>query len=323
MNNNSLIQFNLIEVIKIANKWKLKILAFAVAVAAITAVYAWLQKNNYESYANFYPANGIIGSRDNLFRTEFQDAIDQFGLENESDRIIAIGMSPTLMSGLITKFNLDKHYGIDLKNDPKASLKLFKKFAKNYRLSKGALGNIELVVIDVDMTLAADIAQAALVAIQDQFRSYYVKSGEGIAEAIKVRMQIMDTTIATLTDSLVNMREKYGIYEIISPSRKGDVHVNSTNARGIEEVQTVEEFKDKLVMDKAKYESLRNEFLTVQHKSIPFIHVIQYPSPSGKKVWPFRTLMVVGAGAVAVFVGLLLAVVITYYSKLKHLFVEA
>jgi hypothetical protein len=320
MNKDS-IKFDLVEVVRIALKWKWKILLFAFLVASIMAAYAYSLKNRYTSYANFYPANALIGSRDNLFRKEFQDAIDMFGLENEIDRIYTIGNSAPILSMLIEKYKLAEHYKIDVKNDTKGMLKVYKKFDKMYNVSKGAFGNIELNVTETDPQLGYEIAQSALEAIQDNFRSYYVNSSKGISDALNVRMLSMDSTIALLTDSLVNMRNKYGIFDIISPSRKSDVSVNSTNARGIEEIQTVEELKDKMVMEKANYAGIQNEFLTIQHKSIPFIHVVQYPTPSGKKDGPFRTLMVLGAGVTAVILGLLFALIVEYLGTIKHLFI--
>jgi hypothetical protein len=314
------IKFDLIEIIKIGIKWKKQILLLAIIISIIVSIYALILKNQYTSYSTFYPSNAVIGSRDNLFRVEHQDAIDQFGLENEVDRLYIIGNSSPLLSGLITKHKLDEHYEIDIKNDKKGPEKLFKKFAENYNVKKGAFGNLELTMTDNNTSLAAAVANDALIAIQDQFRSYYVKSAQGISEAMGVRMIYQDSMISKLTDSLVTMREKYNIYEILSPSRKSEISTNSKNARGIEEIQSVEEMKDRYVMDKAKYESIRNEFLTIQHKSIPYIQVIQYPEPSGKKEGPFRTLMVLGAFVGSVFLGLFAAVLITYFTKLKSIF---
>jgi hypothetical protein len=321
--DQSLIKFDLIEIVKIGLKWKKQILIFAIFASIIVAIYAMFLKNQFTSYSTFYPSNAIIGGRDNMFRETFQDAIDPFGLENEVDRLYIIGNSSPLISGLISKFHMEEHYKIDIVNDPKGNEKLFKKFAKNYKVSKGAYGNLELTMTDYDTKLAAAIANEALIALQDKFRSYFVNSSKGIAEAMNMRMKYQDSTIRILTDSLVIMREKFGIYDIISPGRKSEIHTTTKNARGLEEIQTVEELKDKYVIDKAKYESIRNEFLTIEHKSIPFLQIIQYPEPSGKKDGPFRTLMVLGTFAGCLFLGLLAAVLIEYFNQLKPLFNNA
>jgi hypothetical protein len=317
-NNN--IRFDLIEMVRIGLKWKKHIIGFAFLVAVATAIYMFTLKNIYSSYAVFYPAGALIGSRNNLFRTEHQDGVDMIGLDNEVDRLVAIGNSAPILSDLIKKYKMAEHYKIDIVHDAKGKQKVYKKFAKAFKVSKGANNNLELNMRDWDGDLAGNIANDALIAIQDNIRSYYTNSNNGIAIAMEKQMTMQDSAINTLTEKLVAVREKYGVYDIISPSRKIESTVQSRNARGIEEVQNLEELKDKYVMDRAKYESIRNEFLTGNSKSIPYIHVVQYPTAGGPKVGPYRTLNVLGAGAAAAFLALLFVVLLEYFASVKHLF---
>jgi uncharacterized protein involved in exopolysaccharide biosynthesis len=312
------LNFNLISIIKIAIKWWKKILLFAILVALITAIYAFMQKNTYKSFGNFYANNGLISSRDNLFRTEFQDAIDQFGLENETDHLYSVANCAPVLSHLIEKYNMAAHYKIDIVNDPKGKEKVYKKFAKNYKVNKGAYGNLEITVTDENSDTASAIANEALIEMQDQFGSYYRNSAQGVMQALQTQMKMQDSVIASLTDTLVKMREQFGIYDIISPSRKGNANTSSHNARGIETIQNIEEIKDKYVVDRARYESIKNEFATANNKCFPYLQVIQYPTPSGQKAGPFRTLMVIGAFAFALFLGVLCVVLIEFYTDIKN-----
>jgi LPS O-antigen subunit length determinant protein (WzzB/FepE family) len=312
--------FNLYDVVRIALKYKKHIAIFTIIAALGTAAYAMVLKNQYRSYANFYPSNAMIASRDHLFRMENQDALDQFGFEHEQDRMITIGNCSPLMQDLVNKYNLYKHYGYDTLNDPLAKQKTFKLFNKRYEVSKGSYGNVELYVIDEDKELASQIANDALTAIQDQFREFYINSHRGIAQALEVQMHKQDSVITYLTDTLIKVRKKYSVYDVLSPSRKAATNVRSTSAEGIEYVQNLEEIKDKYVIDRARYESICNEFKTVDHKSIPFLQVVQYPTPSGQKDSPFRTLMVLGAAAAALVLGILLAFIAEYFQTVKHKF---
>lgn len=320
MNQNE-IKFDLIDAIKVGIKWKKHLLGFALLAAAAMAIYAYSLKNIFKSYTLFYPSSALIGSRDNLFRTEVQDGLDQVGLENEVDRVVVIANSAPVVSDLIESFKMMEHYDIDPK-DPKAKQKTYKLFAKNYKVAKGASGQIELTFNDWDAQLASDILNKAIPAIQDKYRFIYTNSGNGIAEALTMQTLHMDSMINKLTDSLVQQREQYGIYDIISPGRKGNTSTTSRNARGIEVIQNLEELKDQYVRDRAKFESLKNEHLTVTHKSIPFLQVIQYPSPGGEKVSPFRTLMVLGTFAAALFIGLVIALMSEYFASIKHKFIS-
>ncbi len=317
--NNNTPRFDLLEIVRIGIKWWKHIAGFALLVAVGMAIYMLTKKNIYNSNAIFYPSGALIGSRDNIFRTEIQDGIDVIGLENEVDRLITIGNSAPIMSDLIKKFKLAEHYKIDIVNDPKGNDKVYKRFAKAYGVSKGANNNLELNVKDEDNVLASEIAKDALIAIQDNIRSYYSNSNEGIAYALEKQMLMQDSAIVSLTEKLVTTREKYGVYEVLSPSRKSTNNINSRNARGIEEVQNLEELKDKYVIDRAKYESLRNEFRTTKSKSIPYLQIVSYPTAGANKVGPYRTLNVLGAGVFGLFLGLLIAVLIEYFASAKHL----
>jgi uncharacterized protein involved in exopolysaccharide biosynthesis len=314
------LRFNLLSVLKLTLKWKKQIIGFAVLVALITAVYAFLLKNEYTSYANFYPSNSGIGTRSNLFRVESMDNADQFGYENEVDHVFTISSSNSIITHLVNKFDFYKVYNIDTTNDTKGKQKVFQKFKKNFKITKGSYGNVELYMTDKDPTLASAVANEALVEIQDKLRGFYVGSSEGAATALKFRLKHIDSTLTILTDSLIKLREKYGVYDILSPSRKATVNVQSRSAAGIELVQNVEEIKDKYVIDRAKYESISNEFLTTTHKAIPYLQVIDYPTPSGSKAGPFRTIMVLSAFLVGLVVAILAIFVIEYLGTIKSEF---
>jgi hypothetical protein len=314
--------FNLYTLLRLTLKYKTQIASLTILAAIGTAIYSVSLKNKYRSYANFYPGSSMIASRDHLFRTDNQDALDQFGFDHEQDRMITIGNCAPIMQDLVNKHNLYKHYGYDTLNDPMAKQKTFKLFNKQYEVSKGSYGNVELSVVDEDRELASIIAQDALTAIQDKFRQFYINSHRGIAQALEVQTHKQDSVIAMLTDTLIKVRNKYNVYDVLSPSRKSATNVRATSAEGIEYVQNLEELKDKYVIDRARYESICNEFRTIEHKSIPYIQVVQYPTPSGQKDSPFRMLMVAGAAGAAVVLGIMLAFIAEYFNAVKHKFVQ-
>jgi hypothetical protein len=229
-----------------------------------------------------------------------------------------IANSAPVLSHLIEKYNMAKHYKIDIDADPKGKEKVYKRFDKCYDVTKGANGNMEITVTDENSDTASAIANEALIELQDKFGSYYRSSSAGVAQAMLVQIKMQDSAIGVYTDSLVKLREQYGVYEILSPSRKGNTTTTSRNARGIETVQNIEEIKDKYVIERARYDAIRNEFNTAASKSIPYIQVIQYPTPSGQKAGPFRTIMVFGSFVFAAFLGLLCVVIIEFYGGIKN-----
>jgi hypothetical protein len=320
--DNSPLRFDLFDVTRIFLQWKKYIIGFALLVSIIVAGYMLYLKNYYRGYGAFYPASSVISGRINLFRETQQDWIDYFGEENEVDRAYVIGSSSKVITHLIDSFKMDKHYGIDVKEDKQGYQKVVKKFMKNYNINRTGFNHIEVTFTDPDSELAAGVANVAMSSIEDELREIFVGINQQLSLALDIRRDSLDQELTIMTDSLVKLRVQYNIYDIISPSRNiingGAKGSGAFYAEGLEKVQNLEELKDKLAMDKAKYLSLSNEFKTSIFKGFPMIHVVQWASPFGPKAGPFRILTVLSAFVLALIFALLVACVVDIFKANKE-----
>jgi hypothetical protein len=128
-----------------------------------------------------------------------------------------------------------------------------------------------------------------------------------------------------VTDSLIKLRVAYNIYDLISPSRKNLVNFTPRSsgqqyAEGLELIQNIEEVKDKLVQDKARYMSIANEFKAATYEGFPMIHVVQWATPHGPKAGPFRTLGVLTVLLASLIFAILLAVIVELFVSNKSKF---
>jgi len=324
MENNHL-NFNLFDIVRTALKWKLYIIGLACAAALIAAIYFFIQKNEYKAYGSFFPSSAVMSGRINLFRENQQEWIDFFGGENEVDRAYVIGNSADVISYLIDTFDFAKHYDIDVKNDPNGSKKVYKRFAKNFSLSRSGYKHLEVGFTDEDDKLAYLVVNEAMNRTDFLLRKLYERVNGQLAAAIDNRTDSISTQLAMYTDSLINMRVRYGIYDIVSPGRSNLMLGNAKGsgvgyATGLEEVQNIEEIKDKLAMSRAKYMSISNEFKTATYKGFPMIHVVQWATPNGPKAGPYRILGVATAFIIALVFGLLLSILIELFASNKHKF---
>ena len=322
MNNNKEFRFDLFDIIRIGLKWKKHIIIFAFLVAFITAIIFLFQKNYYRAYGAFFPASAVISGRVNLFRETPQEWIDFFGGENEVDRAFVIGNSTPLLSYLIEKYKLREHYKID-STDKECMKKTYKRFAKNFSVSRTGLKNIEITFTDEDQTICHEVVNAAINKIETQLRELYIGINKEIALSIDLRRDSIQNELKIITDSLINLRTKYGIYDILAPGRKNISPITSKGsgeqyARGLEEIQNIEEVKDKLAMDNAKYMSLSNEFKTATFDGFPMIHVTQWAAPGAPKAGPFRIIGVLISFTCAFILGLLIAIVVEILNENKH-----
>lgn len=321
MENNQL-KYDLFDIIRIGLRWKKFILGLAIGAALIASIYYFFQKNTYKAYGSFFPASAVISGRINLLRETNQEWIDYFGGENEVDRATVIGNSANVISFLIDSFKIAEHYQIDVKNDKNANQKVYKKFMKNFTISRSGYKHIEINFNDEDHELAANVVNIAMNKTEEQLRKLYIRINNELAQAIAIRKDSLNTALQIATDSLVSLRVKYGIYDLISPGRKGQLNFTPKGsgvayAEGIENIQNLEEVKDRLAMDKAKFTSLYHEFKTATYEGIPMIHVSQWATPNGPKAGPFRTLGVLTVFGVTLIFGLLLAVLLDIFEKNK------
>ena len=315
---------DIIDFIRFGWKRKNVIIGFAFVAAVITAVFMIFKKNTYRSYGSFFPASTAISSRVNMFREFNQEWVDIFGGENEADRVYVIGNTSNVISKLIEEHNILKHYGYDA-NDQNAKRKTYKKFAKNYSFSRTGYKHIEVTFQDEDKELAAKVVNSAINFSEKELKEIYINGHTQMAIAIEKRIDSLEQQIDVQTDSLVKLRTTSGIYDLISPGRKNMLSGKMNGrgerfARAVEEIQEIEEVKDKLVVEKGKYVALANEFRALVHYDIPMIHVVQWASPSGEKAGPFRTLTVLGVGIGAFLFAWFLLVLYEYVIRNKEHF---
>lgn len=325
MTENTGLRFDLFDIIKVGLKWKKLILSISIAAAIIAAVFFFFQKTYYKAYGNFFPGSAVMSGRINLFRQENQDWIDFFGGENEVDRAYVIGNSANVVSHLIEKFKMAEHYKIDVKNDPHGNQKVYKRFAKNYGLNRSGFKHLEVTFMDENSELASQIVNEAMNKTEEEIRKLYININHQLAVSLDIRIDSLSKDLSIMTDSLANLRVKYGIYDLIAPGRKNLISSQPKGsglqyAQGLEIVQNVEEVKDRLTMDKAKYMSLSNEFKTASFDGFHMIHVTQWSTPGGPKAGPMRTLGVIATFAAAFIFSLLLSIVVEILKTQKARF---
>jgi len=225
---------------------------------------------------------------------------------------------------LIEKFKIREHYKID-STDKEAMKKTYKKFTKNFSINRTGFKHIEINFSDEDQNLCHEVVNEAMNRIENQLRLMYININRQLALSLDIRKDSLDQALTVMTDSLVGLRVKYNIYDLIAPGRKNMVAFNPKGsgenyAKGIEEIQNLEEMKDKLAMDKAKYMSLSNEFKTATFDGFPMIHVTQWASAGSPKAGPFRTIGVMIAFAIAFVFSLVLSIFIEVLKDNKEKF---
>jgi uncharacterized protein involved in exopolysaccharide biosynthesis len=234
--------------------------------AGICGAAAWLiGKRKYKASASVLVANPLYSDRNNLFRNDKVMFVDYFGREDDIDKVLAVAKSDQTKGVIINYMQLAKEYGYDTSKEDDR-VELFNRFKRSFEIKRTEYQNVEIAYTDTDPRLAANVTNNAVRIIDEIYSGYYNALRSNARRTLLGRMQQTDSIINNLTDSLAAMRDRHHIYDVMSPSR---MNMSSSQVahgggpgygRAIEEIQNIEATKDQLVMDRARFVSLINEF---------------------------------------------------------------
>ncbi len=117
-----------------------------------------------------------------------------------------------------------------------------------------------LSIVDTDPERAAAVANEIVRVVDEVYSGYYKDTRKNMYESIGDKTREEDSSITALTDTLVALRNQYGIYDIISPARSNLIispvkdNGNKNYGAGVEQIRNIESIKDQLVYDTARKE---------------------------------------------------------------------
>lgn len=314
-------RFDLIDIIQTIRQRRRFVIAVTVIAAVVGAVGYFTKTKTYVAKTEFLVSNPLFADRNNLFRTSEMRFVDYVGGDDDIDRVSFIAESDTVKDKLIKNLNLAEAYKVDL-TKPDGMFRLRNIVKRNMDVKRTEFKDVLLSYTDTDPVRAANVANESIRIIEETFRGYYNGMRANVYDAIKEKIKEQDSTINTLTDTLAALRDKYGIYDIISPSRQNLINGEMKKGgpgmgRGIEQVQNIEATKDQIVTDRAKNISLLNEFSTgTKAGQMPLVQVITSGKVPVEPKGPGLALTVVAATLLGLFFSCFLVLLTTYYRAL-------
>ena len=256
--------------------------------AVLGAVVYVATPKRYEAKTDFLIRNPLYNDRNYLYNydTKF---LDYFGNEDDANRVIMFSGSDLVQQQVIRNMNLAKAYKLDT-TIPKQELQLERKFDKNLNIMRTDTKDLILSYTDTDPKRAADVANETVLVLEQAYEDFYGDMRKGMYQTIRNKIVEEDSMINAMTDTLAKLRDKYGIYDIISPARhnlmNGAMKENfhKDYGRGIELVQNIESLKDEMVADRAVKTTLANQytssFTSDKNKvKMPILKVITVAKP--------------------------------------------
>jgi len=313
--------FDLLDILQIIRQRKRTLIIITVIAAAIGAGLHLVRKKKYMATVDFIVNNPLYGDRSNLFRSTDTRYIDYFGGDDDLDKVTAFANSDSVRDRIIRNSQLAEIYNIDI-SVPANHTRLMKIFDQNFKIKRTEYKDMEISYTAYKEQDAANIANMSVEVIEEVYRNYYNVIKNSIYTSINDKVTQLDSSINALTDTLAEMRDQYGIYNVMSPGREhmmsGDNQSHPKGyGRAMEMVQNIESIKDQYVTDRAHYMSTLNEFSATTDKAMRFINVLSHAEPPTHAQGLSGMVVVAIAGFIGFICTLLFLLMTAYYNKLK------
>ena len=220
---------NLLDVLRTIFRWKKPILIVTGIAAVGSAVISLLLPNFYTGTTTFLAVSPDQAKPEALY-SQGQIRTQYYGNENDIDRLLTIANSGDLIDFMIDSFQLYKHYEIDPEGS-KAAFKIRKKFGKRYTIEKTSRDAIELSIDDRSPELAARMANAARWKTGEVARQLIREGQRKTIVSYERNITSKEEKLRILSDSLIHLRTKYGIYNIEGQSEALTSQLSETESK--------------------------------------------------------------------------------------------
>ena len=297
--------------------WKNKNPLITVGIIALVAssIVSLLMDEKFESTVTLYPAKTSSVTFNEVI-TEDQ-SVSKFGENEEAEQMLQILESSSIRSKIIDKFNLLKHYEIDL-DSKYINTDLTKTYLENINFKRNNNGAVLITVLDKSPDTAALIANE-IASLFDNTKNAMIH--ERALTDFKIKKEKLDKIIAQMQNLRDTMSKLSSLGVVTNDAYRAltEGYVNS------KESEMKKSFKTKMTMTE-KYGSLlksfqvKVEFLSERLATMETSYeqaesdatsylshkfIVEKAYPAEKKAYPIRWLIVV----LSTFSSVLLAIV--------------
>ncbi|MBL7720198.1 MAG: hypothetical protein JNL72_15280 [Flavipsychrobacter sp.] len=257
--------FDLVDIVQTLRKRFRFILVVTAIAGAIGVALHLMRKKEFTATAQFFVSNPLLSDRNTIYGG-VDSRLDYFGNEDDVDRIIALAESDTVVMKVLLETNLAHEMDKDL-IDARNIHDMKSYFRRHMNIKRTEYTLVEISFTDKDPIRAARIANSIVVTLEQAYRAFYNANRANICLALTKKYAEQDSAIRVFTDTLAVLRDRTGIYDLLSPNRNNVINGTITpkgNASGkdIEVIQNIEAIKDGMVIDQSRLSTLIQQFTT-------------------------------------------------------------
>ena len=305
MDNN----FNNLSLVQLILKWKWHIIIITVAAAICGVVFsssAFITPL-YKSEAVAYPAN-----------------ISPYSDESETEQMLQIINSQSIMDSIIDKYDLWSDYEID-RNDHFAKTYMINEYQSKIKISKTPYEAVSITVSDKDPFVACNIAKDILNFYDRKVHDLHTQKAGEVVAMYERQLRLKQHDIDSLKQRMKEIGTQYGITEFSGVSREVTRgYINGSN-KAAELKDNLEIYGADIIDLTTKIQAEGNTYVSIKvdyeqelrfyHSNLTYSNIITEPFPADKKSYPVRWVVVALCGLGAFLFSILVVFIIENRKK--------
>ncbi len=307
MNNN----FNNLSLVQVILKWKWHIIIITTLAALCGAVFSssMFITPLYKSVAIAYPAN-----------------ISPYSDESETEQMLEIINSTSIMDSVIEKYDLWSDYNID-KNYKFGRTYMINEYRSKIKIGKTPYEAVSVTVMDKDPFVACNIAKDILNFYDQKVHLLHTQKVGEVVSMYERQLREKQRNIDSLKRRYTEISTTYGITDISSQTREVTKGLLSGSAKASEMKNNIEQYgaeihdlHTKIAAEGNTYVATKLDYekeLRFFHSQLTYSNIITEPFPADKKAFPVRWVVV----ALSALGALLLSIVVVFIIENRKRFV--
>ena len=307
MDNN----FNNLSLVQLVLKWKWHIIIITVAAALCGAIFSssMFITPLYKSVAVAYPAN-----------------ISPYSDESETEQMLEIINSSSIMDSIVEKYNLWEDYKIN-KADKFAKTYMINEYRSKIKIGKTPYEAVSITVMDKDPFVACNIAKDILNFYDQKVHDLHTQKVGEVVAMYERQLNEKQRNIDSLKDRLTTISTEFGVTDYSSQAREVTRGYLSGSAKATELKNNLEAYGAEAVDLRTKIEAEANTYVSTKvdyeqnlrfyYSDLTYSNIVTEPFPADKKAFPVRWVVV----ALSALGAMLLSIVVIFIIENRKRFV--
>lgn len=296
--------FNNISLVQLILKWKWHIVIITLVAALCGAIFSssLFITPLYKSEAVAYPAN-----------------ISPYSDESETEQMLQIINSQSIMDSVIEKYDLWTDYKID-KNYKFAKTYMLNEYRSKIKISKTPYEAVSVTVMDKDPFVACDIAKDILNFYDKKVHDLHKQKVAEVVDMYDMQLRMKQDDIDSLKQCLTNLATNYGVLNYSGQLREVTRGFINGSAKATELKDNLEHYgadavdlETKIIAEANTYSLIKKDYeqnLRFFNSNLTYSNIVTEPFPADKKAFPVRWVVVALCGLGAMLLSILVIFII-------------